>query len=93
MGEKICSIFTFHSTHFALKMEAACRKENIPGKLIPVPRSISSSCGIAFQGEIEDREQIEEIAHRYGVEYEQVVEYKIAERKSILDKFFTKKDR
>jgi len=93
MADKVCVIFTFYSTHFALKLEAACRQENISGKLIPVPRSISSSCGIAFQGEMADRTAVEEIAQRYEVEIEQVVEYEITERKSILNKIFSQRSR
>lgn len=81
-------IFTFHSTHFALKLDSVCKKENIPGKLIPIPRSISASCGTAFRAEVEDREKIEFLADKEGVEIETVVEYCIEEQKSIFDKIF-----
>jgi hypothetical protein len=67
MSGKVYCIFTFYSIHFALKLESACKKENIPGKLIPVPRSISSSCGTAFRAEVEDRPRIELLAEKEGI--------------------------
>ncbi|MGI6685776.1 MAG: DUF3343 domain-containing protein [Bacillota bacterium] len=88
MVGKVYCIFTFYSTHFALRLESACKKENIPGKLIPVPRSISASCGTAFRAEVENREKIEGIADQDGVEIETVVEYCMEEQKSIFDKIF-----
>jgi len=90
MSGKVYCIFTFYSTHFALKLDSACKKENIPGKLIPVPRAISASCGTAFRAEVEDREKIELLADKEGVEIETVVEYCIEGQKSIFDKIFKK---
>ena len=90
MAGKVYCIFTFYSIHFALKLESACKKQNIPGKLIPVPRSISSSCGTAFRAEVEDREKIELLAGNDGIEIETVVEYCMEEQKSIFDKIFKK---
>lgn len=88
MSEKVYCIFTFYSIHYALKLEMSCRNENVPGKLIPVPRSISASCGTAFRGEMTDREKIAQIAKKDGVEIETVVEYRVTEQKSILNKMF-----
>ncbi|MDD2498362.1 MAG: DUF3343 domain-containing protein [Desulfitobacteriaceae bacterium] len=91
MGERVCLILTFYSSHFAIKLESVCQDNGIPGKLIPVPRSISSSCGIALQAEVRDQEIIEQVAKEKGIEIERVVEYKIEERKSILHSFFSGK--
>jgi len=90
MTGKVYCIFTFYSIHFALKLESACKKQNIPGKLIPVPRSISASCGTAFRAEVEDREKIELLAGNEGIEIETVVEYCMEEQKSIFNKLFKK---
>ncbi|MGI6711671.1 MAG: DUF3343 domain-containing protein [Bacillota bacterium] len=89
-SNKVSLIFTFNSSHYAIKLESACRKEKITGKLIPVPRALSSSCGTAFQAEVADREAIEEIARLYGIEIEQVVEFFSEQKKSILNKIFTR---
>ena len=41
-------IVTFHTTAEAIAMEKACLNGKIPGRLIPVPRQISSGCGLAY---------------------------------------------
>lgn len=47
-------VATFHSVSQALRFEKLTQNENIDVKMIPVPRVISSSCGIAakFSAEV-----------------------------------------
>ena len=35
-------IVTFNTTTGAMAMEKVCKSENVPGRLIPVPRQIST---------------------------------------------------
>ena len=37
-------VVTFHTTADAMAMEKACKAEEVPGRLIPVPRVISAGC-------------------------------------------------
>ena len=37
-------VVTFHTTADAMAMEKACREQDVPGRLIPVPRSVSAGC-------------------------------------------------
>ncbi|MFT4104580.1 MAG: DUF3343 domain-containing protein [Lacrimispora sp.] len=41
-------VISFHTTAEAIAMEAECLKDEIPGRLIPVPRQISAGCGLAW---------------------------------------------
>lgn len=41
-------VVTFHTTADAMAMEKACKAEEVPGRLIPVPRVISAGCGLAW---------------------------------------------
>ncbi|AYA99019.1 DUF3343 domain-containing protein [Lachnoanaerobaculum umeaense] len=41
-------IVTFQTTTAAMAFESLCEKENVPGRLIPVPKEISSGCGLAW---------------------------------------------
>ena len=50
-------IFTFHTTAAAMATEKLCQERNIPGRLIPAPRSITADCGIAWAAP--ERERIE----------------------------------
>lgn len=52
-------IATFPTTTAAIAMERDCRRAGLPGKLIPVPRSISASCGMAWCALPEEREVLE----------------------------------
>jgi hypothetical protein len=49
-------VATFHSVSQALRFEKLTQSQNIAVKMIPVPRVISSSCGIAarFSAELLD---------------------------------------
>lgn len=49
-------VITFHSTHLAIKAERALRAASIDVRMIPVPRHISSNCGVAvcFSGSDEN---------------------------------------
>ena len=53
-------VFTFNSTTDAIAFERACKKDDIPGRLIPVPRVISAGCGICWSVPAEDGDKVEE---------------------------------
>ena len=38
-------VITFHTTTDAMAMERYCKKRKEPGRLIPVPGTISAGCG------------------------------------------------
>ena len=44
-------IITFHTTADAMAMDSLCRSRQIIGRLVPVPRSISAGCGLAWSTE------------------------------------------
>ena len=43
-------VFAFPTTTMAMKMEAAAKAKEAPGRLIPVPRQISAGCGMVRTG-------------------------------------------
>ena len=48
MKEKVLTtVVTFETTTQAIAMERECKKNKFTGRLIPVPREISASCGLA----------------------------------------------
>lgn len=50
---------TFYTTAGAMKLEKVCKQAGCPGKLVPVPRSLTSDCGIAWRSEPDDRPRLE----------------------------------
>lgn len=64
-------IATFHSHYASMRYKKLCEKQGLLAKMMPVPRTLSSSCGtcVSFRGEaypmdaetLEELEQIVEI--------------------------------
>jgi len=61
---------TFHTHYGAMRFHKHCKKENIEAKMAPVPRELSSSCGVCvyFQADNAPREQEhEDMEHCYTI--------------------------
>lgn len=54
-------VVTFRTTAGAMAMEAACSAAGLPGRLIPVPRSVTAGCGLCWAAPPESREVLEEL--------------------------------
>lgn len=51
-------VILFPSIHFALRAEKLLKEKGIPYKLIPVPRHISSDCGVCLRIAWEEKEEV-----------------------------------
>jgi len=69
------SVVIFYSTSAAIRAESLARKDKLIVKLIPVPRNLSSDCGICLRFNNEDKQKIKEILKENKIEYENI--YKI----------------
>ncbi len=67
-------VVTFHTTADAMAMEKACKENDVPGRIIPVPRAISAGCGLSWCAELEEREQIVAMMRATGIEEEDMHE-------------------
>ncbi|HBY57180.1 MAG TPA: hypothetical protein DEG96_04890 [Candidatus Atribacteria bacterium] len=66
------SVVIFYSNSAAIRAESLTKKENLKIKLIPVPRHLSSDCGICLRFNNEDKSKIEKILQDGKVEYENI---------------------
>jgi len=66
----LACIATFFVTHMALRFERECRKEGYDVRIIPVPRSLSASCGLACRYPCEAEERIKELCAAHNIEVE-----------------------
>ena len=57
-------VVTFATTTGAMAMERACRAAGLPGRLIPVPRSITAGCGMCWSAPPEARTALEALVVR-----------------------------
>ncbi len=54
-------VITFHTTAGAMAMERKCRAAGIDGRLIPVPRTITAGCGMAWRSAPSERARLVEL--------------------------------
>ncbi len=71
---------TFPTTYFALRSEAVLQETALTFKLVPVPRSISSSCGTALRCTCADLASIKSALEKAAVEIEGCFELAEKER-------------
>ncbi|PLX81632.1 MAG: hypothetical protein C0617_16185 [Desulfuromonas sp.] len=57
----------FNSIHRVMKAEKALKLARVEILLIPVPRQLSSDCGLAIRFASEDRRRVEEVLTREGI--------------------------
>ena len=62
-------VVTFH-----MAMEKACKEQNAPGRIIPVPRAISAGCGLSWCADLSDKERIAEVMQSVGIQEEEMHE-------------------
>jgi hypothetical protein len=62
------SVVLFYSTSSALQAEKLLKKEGITTKLIPVPRQLSSDCGICLRFEKPEEARVKVILEEGKVE-------------------------
>lgn len=67
-------LITFSSTVQAMSMETQAHRAGLPGRLIPVPTSITAGCGLAYKAPLDSRTELLALIERAGLEPEQVVE-------------------
>jgi hypothetical protein len=54
-------ILIFRGTHQVLSAEKRLRQAKIPVRLIPVPRRLTSDCGLALRVSIAERDRVRQI--------------------------------
>jgi SH3-like domain-containing protein len=62
------TIFIVPSVSHAMKAEKTLTRATIPAKLVPVPRELSSQCGVCLRVAPEDRARAEQALAGAGVE-------------------------
>lgn len=63
-------VITFYTTTDAMAMEQVCKEENADGRLIPVPRTITAGCGLAWCVKPEKERELKEIMQKNGITWQ-----------------------
>lgn len=65
-------VILFASTHFAIRAEKLAKEKGFAVKLIPVPRHLSSDCGVCLRFSWDQKKEIEEALNQAGVRRESI---------------------
>jgi len=63
-------IVTFQTTTAAMAFENLCMQKKVPGRLIPVPKELSSGCGLSWCVPFEDAKFIDELIKNENPQYD-----------------------
>jgi hypothetical protein len=66
------SVVLFYSTSGAIRVEKLAKKAGLKVKLIPVPRHLSSDCGVCLRCESSDVDDVQDILDASRVEFEEI---------------------
>jgi len=72
MTDKQYAVILVYSTSYALRAEKVLKQAGISCKLIPVPRHLSSECGVCVRIERTDQEAAFQVLRTARVEMERV---------------------
>ena len=64
LQKKLCLVVTFDATAAAMAAEKYCLERGVPGRLIPVPRSITAGCGMCWSAPPDARQELEALVIR-----------------------------
>ena len=70
MTSQAHSVILVYSTSYALRAEKFLRKAGIASKLIPVPRHLSSSCGVCIRIAQTEQDATQKALQEGGMEIE-----------------------
>ncbi|MBP1714237.1 MAG: hypothetical protein H6Q43_1997 [Deltaproteobacteria bacterium] len=63
-------VVLFASTHFAIRAEKLAKEKGLAVKLIPVPRHLSSDCGVCLRFTWDQKKEIENTLNQAGLQME-----------------------
>jgi len=62
------SVVLVYSTSHAMRIEKALKAEGIPCRMVPVPRALSSDCGVCVRVDRPERERVRGILEALKIE-------------------------
>jgi hypothetical protein len=70
-------VITFPTTTCAMEAERLCKLKTLPGRLIPVPTSISAGCGMALSTSIDSADAIIALFNENNLTFEGIFELEL----------------
>ncbi len=70
-------LITFATTTQAMAFEEFCMKNNLEGRLIPVPGEVRAGCGLAWRSMPEEKENLMTVTKEHQIQYESMCELEL----------------
>ena len=60
-------LITFYTTTDAMAMERLCRENGMPGRIVPVPGTVSADCGLGWCAEPGEEARFRDFLAEHGL--------------------------
>ena len=72
--KKLSLVISFNKTVDAMAVEEYCLKNNVSGRLIPLPKEISAGCGLAWKCDVSQKDEMKKIIFDLKIEFDKMTE-------------------
>ncbi|MBR4313353.1 MAG: DUF3343 domain-containing protein [Lachnospiraceae bacterium] len=72
--KKLSLVISFNKTVDAMAVEEYCLKNNVSGRLIPLPKEISAGCGLAWKCDVSQADEMKKVFKELNVEFDKMSE-------------------
>ncbi len=74
-GDRPTRVALFYSAHHAIRAEKEAAEAGLAVRLIPIPRHLSSDCGVCLRHLASESERLREVLEAKGVEYDRFEDF------------------
>ena len=72
--KKLSLVISFNKTVDAMAVEEYCLKNDVSGRLIPLPKEISAGCGLAWKCDASQKDEMKKIIFDLKIEFDKMTE-------------------
>lgn len=72
--KKLSLVISFNKTVDAMAVEEYCLKNNVSGRLIPLPKEISAGCGLAWKCEVSQVDEMKNVFSELKIDIDKMTE-------------------
>lgn len=72
--KKLSLVISFNKTVDAMVVEEYCLKNNVSGRLIPLPKEISAGCGLAWKCDVSQTDEMRKVFSELKIDIDKMTE-------------------
>jgi len=71
--KKKFDLVLFDSSHHAFAFDQKAKEASLGGRLIPIPRELSASCGMCYRSQVESRNLLKSFMENDSIKFNKIV--------------------